>query len=118
MRRVLSAFMVFTLALLGASRVAANEPHDLPNAFMASLLQGKIGEAVDQYMATNPVLAEKKQQIQAVKSAIEGAFQIFGQRLAPRLLQSMIWSFPPAICLHHKAHQWPADVGILCIQGQ
>jgi hypothetical protein len=78
MKRAITVIIAAAVAAFLASPASANQPNDLPEAFMAALLQGKVGEAVDRFMETNPLLAEKKQQIQAAKAQIEGAFQVFG----------------------------------------
>ena len=78
MKRAIIVIVVM-LFITSPSILFANEAADLPQTFIKLILEGKVSEAVDQYFSTNPLMSQKTQQIQMVKTQIEGAFQIFGK---------------------------------------
>jgi hypothetical protein len=77
--RMKIAVSVFCLTLIFSSVAFANGPSDLPDAFMKQLVAGKGSEAVDEYFATNPMVAQKVQQVQFIKTQIDAVFNVFGK---------------------------------------
>ncbi|MDF1555237.1 MAG: hypothetical protein P1P84_19360 [Deferrisomatales bacterium] len=73
------AVSVLCLTLALSSVAFANGPSDLPEKFMKQVVAGKGAEAIDEYFATNPLVAQKAQQVQFIKTQIEAVFNIFGK---------------------------------------
>ena len=71
--------IVFVLFNLSPTLASANEASDLPESFIKLILEGKVSNAVDQYFSSNPLMSQQTQQIQMVKTQIEGAFQVIGK---------------------------------------
>lgn len=86
MKKALKIAAVILLSCFSINAFA-NEPEDLSKQFMTSLVAGKISEAVDQYLNTNPIVSQKPQQLAYLKTQIEGAIKIFG---TPHAFESVI----------------------------
>jgi hypothetical protein len=70
---------VFVFLFVWSSVVFANEPSDLPEQFMKQIIAGNGGVAVDKYFSTNPMIMQKLQQIEVLKTQIEAVTKVFGK---------------------------------------
>ena len=53
---------------------------------MDNLIAGKVSDAVDQYLKTNPLVSQKQQQLENLKVQIEGSFRLFGNPMSYELV--------------------------------
>ena len=56
----------------------ANEAVELPSKFMATLEEGNGEQAVQEYFATNPLILQKVQEIEYLKTQVGTAIKLFG----------------------------------------
>lgn len=84
MKKFLTLLTIIFVTCLPLSTYA-NEAIELPDSFIKKLIQGKIEEATDQYFETNPLIGSKQQQVEYVKTQIEGGLKVFGKPFAYEL---------------------------------
>ena len=72
-------FGVFLAVGLCSSQARANDPSDLPERFMQEYVAGRAEQAVDGYFKTNPLVQQKAQQLQYLKTQLASISQIFGR---------------------------------------
>lgn len=93
--------------IIFALSAQANDAKEYPENFMQSLIAGKYNKAIDDYFGSNPLFANKQQQITLLKTRIPSIFTLFGKSTGYELsiqeeLSPSLYRF--VYLLKHKNH--------------
>ena len=77
-----TATFVLFLACLTASPSLAEQPQEMADAFFTAYIGGSGGDALDSFFAGNPLVSQKAQQIQLLKSQLTTVDSLYGAPFA------------------------------------
>lgn len=84
--KAIAISLICFVASISAHAADPQIPEKIAATFFASLLKGDSSRAVDEFFSKNPLLKEKTQQVQLLKSQLTTVAQIYGAPFAVELV--------------------------------